>query len=95
MGYIFARLAITARSGLQQHPVLIAKAHGKSIKLEFGNVFNGSVKFTQLQLFTNPYIKVFCSIAGRVRLCANAEHRHSMLHLTKSIQQTTSHTLRR
>ena len=94
MRHILARFAIAARGGLYQHTIFVSQAHGKAIKFEFSYVLNRGIGITKFQFFANPCIKVFCATTLGIRFGADTEHRHGMFDLAKSIQQTTTHTLR-
>ena len=83
LGDVFTTLSVTARSGLHQHTVFVAQAHGQAVKLELGHVVHRRVGLRQAQLLAHTGVKVLRAAGFGVGLGADAEHGHGMAHRHK------------
>ena len=83
LGDVFTPFPITARSGLHQHTVFVAQAHGQAVKLELGHVVHRRVGLRQAQLLAHTGVKVLRAAGFGVGLGTDAEHGHGMAHRHK------------
>ena len=93
VGHVLTHFAIAARDGMHQLTVLVAQAHGQTIKLGLSHIFHRRGAVIQLQLATHARIKGLGTAGFIVRLGANRQHRHHMAHRRQAIEHRANHAL--